>query len=118
MITAFGRNVSPEWPESELLAQSEIAQCLVVGDGASYLAALLVPSTEQVNGAMLQNAVNQANRLLPEYAQIQKWAMVRPFSMREGFLTGTGRPKRESIMQSYLPLIVSLLKEESYANVL
>lgn len=117
LITAFGRNVSPEWPESELLAQSEIAQCLVVGDGAPYLAALLVPSTDQVNGAMLQHAVNRVNGLLPEYAQIQKWAMVRPFSMLEGFLTGTGRPKRESIIQSYLPLIGSLLKDESYANV-
>ena len=116
LITASGRNVSPEWPESELLAQSEIAQCLVVGDGSSYLAALLVPATEQVNGAMLQDAVDKANGLLPEYAQIQKWAMVRPFTMLEGFLTGTGRPKREAIMQSYLPLIVSLLKEESCAN--
>lgn len=117
LITALGRNVSPEWPESELLAQAEIAQCLVVGDGASFLAALLVPATEQVNDVMLQKAVDQANALLPDYAQIQKWAKVRPFTLQEGLLTGTGRPKRETIMQSYHPLIESLFKEESYANI-
>ncbi|MDH5427034.1 MAG: AMP-binding protein [Nitrospirota bacterium] len=117
LITAFGRNVSPEWPESELLAQSEIAQCLVLGDGASYLAALLVPATKQINDPILQLVVDQANTRLPDYAQIQKWAKVRPFTLQEGFLTGTGRPKRETIMQSYHPLIQTLFREESYANV-
>jgi len=117
LITACGRNVSPEWPESELLAQAGIAQCLVVGDGTSYLAALLVPTTKQVSDAMLQDVVDQTNHLLPEYAQIQKWAKVRPFTQREGLLTGTGRPKRETIMQSYHPLIEILLTEEFNANI-
>jgi long-subunit acyl-CoA synthetase (AMP-forming) len=117
LITASGRNVSPEWPESELLAQPEIAQCLVVGDGTSFLAALLVPIAAQVNDVMLQKAVDQANALLPEYARIQNWAKVRPFSTMEGTLTGTGRPKREMIMQIHLLLLETLFQEGSYANI-
>ncbi|MDR4486618.1 MAG: AMP-binding protein [Nitrospirales bacterium] len=117
LITAFGRNVSPEWPESELLAQPEIAQCLVVGDGASYLAALLVPTGEQVSDVMLQKAVDQANARLPAYARIHQWARVRPFTVLEGLLTGTGRPKREMIVRFYHTLIHTLFKEEAYANI-
>ena len=43
LITSFGRNISPEWVESELLSQPEIAQAVVYGDGAPALSAFLVP---------------------------------------------------------------------------
>ena len=43
LITSFGRNVSPEWPEAELLAGRAIAQAAVFGEARARLCALLVP---------------------------------------------------------------------------
>ncbi|HAL21818.1 MAG TPA: long-chain acyl-CoA synthetase, partial [Stenotrophomonas sp.] len=52
-ITAFGRNVSPEWIESELLAHPAIAQALVWGEGQADNVALLVPRVAQQDSATL-----------------------------------------------------------------
>jgi len=118
LITAYGRNVSPEWPESELLSQPEIMQCIVFGDAAPHLAALIVPSLSSTSDVMLQKAIDQTNQSLPEYAQINTWQKVLPFTVREGLLTGTGRPRRTSIFQAHNSLIKALSKEDSYANIL
>ncbi len=40
--TAFGRNVSPEWVESELLGNGALLQAAVYGDGMPYNVAVLV----------------------------------------------------------------------------
>jgi long-subunit acyl-CoA synthetase (AMP-forming) len=44
IVTSFGRNVSPEWVETMLLGDLRIAFCAVVGHGAPYLTAVIVPS--------------------------------------------------------------------------
>jgi acyl-CoA synthetase (AMP-forming)/AMP-acid ligase II len=44
LITAYGRNISPEWVEAALTAQPEIAQAVVVGDARPWLSAILVPA--------------------------------------------------------------------------
>ena len=44
IVSSFGRNISPEWVETMLLGDQRIAFCAVVGHGAPYLTALLVPS--------------------------------------------------------------------------
>lgn len=44
IVTSFGRNVSPEWVETMLLADMRIAFCAVVGHGAPYLTAVIIPS--------------------------------------------------------------------------
>ena len=43
LISSFGRNISPEWVESELLAGPLLAQAVVVGDAKPYCAALVHP---------------------------------------------------------------------------
>ncbi len=118
LITAYGRNISPEWPESELLAQPEIAQCFVLGDGAPYLAALLVPAGAHVTSAALQAAVERANADLPEYAHIKRWQKVTPFTISGGLLTGNGRPKRDAIRHTCRAVIEALFEKEFHANVL
>ncbi|HEX6266191.1 MAG TPA: AMP-binding protein, partial [Burkholderiales bacterium] len=44
LITSYGRNVSPEWPEAELLAGGAIAQAAVFGEARPQLCALVVPA--------------------------------------------------------------------------
>jgi acyl-CoA synthetase (AMP-forming)/AMP-acid ligase II/pyrroloquinoline quinone (PQQ) biosynthesis protein C len=99
IITAHGRNISPEWVESALLAQSGIAQAMVYGEAQSSLSALIVPSSLDAD---LAQAVAAANVSLPEYAQVAQWRGVLPFTPANGQLTGNGRPKRDAITAAYL----------------
>lgn len=118
LITSFGRNISPEWPESELLSQTEIHQCLVYGDATAYLCALIVPSSLNVSNASIQHAIDRTNHILPDYAHIKTWASVTPFTADDGLLTGNGRIKRQAIISTYATLLQSLYKEDMHANIL
>jgi acyl-coenzyme A synthetase/AMP-(fatty) acid ligase len=102
LITSFGRNVSPEWVESTLLSQPEIAQAVVFGDAQPYLTALLVPLSAQAD---LAAGVQRANNSLPEYARVQVFHAIAPLNLADGTLTGTGRPRREAIAKQYQQLI-------------
>ncbi|WP_219893425.1 AMP-binding protein [Aquisediminimonas profunda] len=99
IITSHGRNISPEWVESELTNQPGILQAMVFGDGLAELGALIVPS-----GAMsdLDGAVAAANARLPAYARIGHFRHVAPFTPMNGMLTGNGRLKRQAIFQAYV----------------
>lgn len=100
LITSFGRNVSPEWVESVLLAQPEIAQALVAGEAQAALSAVLVPLPGQ-SEASLHRAVGRANETLPDYARIGGWVAASPFTFQNGMATGNGRPVRSTILNHY-----------------
>ena len=97
LITSYGRNISPEWVESALLAQPEIMQAVVYGDAQPFLTALIVPTTQ----SGVDDGVKRCNATLPDYAQIKSFHLVPPFTAAEGMLTGTGRPRREQILKRY-----------------
>lgn len=101
-ITAWGRNVSPEWIEAELTQHPHIAQALACGEGRSQAVAVLVPRDQSLTRIQLERAVTQVNAGLPDYARIG--AVVRadePFSAANGQLTGNGRPRRAAIVTRY-----------------
>jgi len=99
IVTSFGRNVSPEWVEAALLAQPDIAQAVVHGDGKPAPEALLVAARPDAD---LARAVEAANATLPAYARIASWREVAPFTPANGMLTGNGRPRREAIAATWL----------------
>lgn len=96
IITAYGRNISPEWVEAALTAQPEIAQAVVVGDARPWLAAVLVPAPG-VSADELAWAMARANSFLPDYARVADWFAASPFTPAEGLATGNGRPLRAAI---------------------
>lgn len=98
LITSYGRNISPEWVESALLLQPAIAQIVVYGDAQPYLSAFIVPSFDEAD---IQHAIDTANKALPGYAQIKDFRIVPPFTIKDGMLTGTGRPRRNKIITLY-----------------
>lgn len=105
IVTAFGRNVSPEWVETTLLAQTGIWQCFVTGHGQPYLGALILAEDE----TLAAQAVAEANTTLPDYARIQHWALIeQAFSTDNDCLTANGRLRRHHIEQHYQDLIQSL----------
>lgn len=108
LITGFGRNVSPEWPESLLLESGALAQAVVFGDARPYLVAAVVPLAAGTGTKAIRAAVEEANRQLPDYARIGRWLAVEPFLPANGLATANGRPRRDAIWQRYRPQIESL----------
>ncbi len=98
LITSYGRNVSPEWVEATLLTQPAVAQVIVYGDAQPSLSAFVVPASSDAN---IEAAIQAANKTLPDYAQIKDFQIVPPFTVQNGTLTGTGRPRRDQISTLY-----------------
>lgn len=106
LISSFGRNINPEWVESELLAHPELAQAVVVGDGRPFCCALIFPRIKKMNDAAIQRLIDATNRDLPDYAQILRWHRLRePMKAADGLLTDNGRPKRQPIHQHFANII-------------
>jgi hypothetical protein len=113
IVTAHGRNVSPEWIEAALLAQPAIAQAVVHGDGERALSALVVPSGPDAD---IKSAIAAANVTLPAYAQILRWRPTQPFTRDNGMLTTNGRLRRTAILSAHfnggeMPFFDQLLAE-------
>jgi long-subunit acyl-CoA synthetase (AMP-forming) len=109
IVTSFGRNVSPEWPESLLLESALLAQAAVFGEGRPALAAVLVPASPQVEDAALGALVAQVNARLPDYARIRGWVRAsEPFTPRGGLATPNGRVKREAAASRYASELAGL----------
>lgn len=110
-ITAFGRNVSPEWVERELSIESAIAQCCVFGEAHPFNVAVIV-ARQGVDSEMVERAVVEANARLPDYARVSLWLLAEEvFSVANGLWTGTGRPRREHIFNAYAEKINRLYEE-------
>lgn len=103
LITAFGRNVAPEWVESELLAEPEILQAMTLGEAQAALSALIVPVPGAPTAAV-EAAVQRANSRLPDYARIAHWRETPPFDPAAGQVTANGRPRREVLSRTYADL--------------
>lgn len=117
-ITAFGRNIAPEWVERELTVTAAIAQAVVYGEARPFNTAVLVPRAGGNAGAVAR-AVAEANARLPDYARIRRWILAdAPFSLANGQWTGTGRPRRQMIWSAYAERIRAIYEEEEIHGVL
>ena len=93
LISSFGRNISPEWVEAQLLTQPIIYQAAVLGDGEPALSAVIVVNQNWLDSdgnsnANMSNsnsndnneihkavaeAIERTNNTLPDYARIKHW---------------------------------------------
>ncbi|MGB5722213.1 MAG: AMP-binding protein [Woeseiaceae bacterium] len=101
-ITSFGRNLSPEWVESELLAGPVLQQAVIVGDDRPHCVALVYPRDPSTSDREIAGWIDQANLGLPDYARVSRWyRLPKALSARDGLLTDNGRPKRDNVEQTY-----------------
>lgn len=106
-ITAFGRNVAPEWVEAELTAQPAIAQAAVFGEARPFNVAVVVPRAGV--SETLAAAVAAVNRRLPDYAQIRELVVAdAPFTTANELATANGRLRRDGIAQVYGERVAAL----------
>ncbi len=116
LVTAFGRNVAPEWVEAALTAQPEIVQAVAFGDARPWLAAVVV-ALPGVDATALARAVARANAGLPDYACVGDWIVVAPFTPGNAQATGNGRPIRAAIDTCYGDAIAALYRNKELSHV-
>ncbi len=116
-ITAYGRNVSPEWIESELTAQPAIAQAAVYGEAQSFNVAVLVPAVR--DSSVLMQAISAANSRLPDYGRINAWVIAdEPFLPTNGLSSANGSLRRTEIERRYAKPIAECYENKTQQVVL
>ena len=119
LVTSFGRNVSPEWPETLLLENPILSQAAVFGDACPYLVAVLVPASAQTDDSALAQLVSEVNARLPDYAQIRRFVRASdPFTTRNGLATANGRVRRDAVSRHYASRLSALYGDgnDAYAH--
>jgi len=116
-ITAFGRNVAPEWVECALSASPAIAQAAVFGEARPWNAAVLVPRNGATT-ASLELDVRRVNDSLPDYARVTRWIVAEEaFAPSNGMATANGRLKRDAVFARYGAQLDRLYDEEAMTHV-
>ncbi|MGY4303857.1 long-subunit acyl-CoA synthetase (AMP-forming) [Bradyrhizobium sp. USDA 4369] len=100
IVTALGRNISPEWVETTLLQDANIAFCAVAAAEAG-LAALIVPSSQAAEWFALAGTDAVEARIaglcaaLPAYARPLRVKVISLAGAKDaGLLTDNGRIRR------------------------
>jgi long-chain acyl-CoA synthetase len=131
LITAGGKSVAPAPLENWLRSHPLISQVMLVGDGLPYVSALITLDRDglthwrQMNGkhpvppellmddtellAVLQRAVDEANKLVSRPESIRRFAMLPvDFTEEAGHLTPSMKLRREAVMKDFATEIEGL----------
>lgn len=112
LISSYGRNISPEWVESELLANPLITEAIVIGDALPFCAALIAVRSPNITDASVQEWIDSVNSKLPDYARVQRWLRLAiPLTANPRFMTENGRPRRDIIDLAFQQEIQQLYGE-------
>jgi len=134
IITAGGKNITPQKIENSLKSSVFINDAVVIGDRRPYLVALLVLDEETVGKwatdrqlpyttyrdlsqhpavvKLIESEVARINKRLARVEAIKRFAILpKRLYHEEGEVTATLKVKRASIAQKYAALIESLYEE-------
>lgn len=117
LINSFGRNISPEWIEAELLATQCFRTVIVFGEAQPFCGALLVPHQPDMPQSMIRAVVDKVNAALPDYAQIGDWLVsTQPLEHIDGLVTSTGKPVRNNILAYFDDRIQAMYEMNQCVN--
>jgi long-chain acyl-CoA synthetase len=123
-VTAGGKNVAPAVLEDRVRAHALISQCMVIGDGRPFIAALVtideeaLPKWLETQGrqhlepagliqdpallAEIQTAIDEANKAVSKAEAIRVFRILpRDFTEATGELTPSLKVKRAVVMKEY-----------------
>ncbi len=108
IVTAGGKNVAPAVLEDRVRASAFVSQCLVVGDGKPFIAALITIDTETWTGSLddpallaeVQKAVDDANTQVSKAESIRKFQILADdWTEENGYLTPSFKVKRNAVLR-------------------
>ncbi|TCK07588.1 AMP-binding protein [Marinobacterium mangrovicola] len=107
LISSFGRNLSPEWVESEWVAQPRVQQAVLFGEARPFN--VLLVHAPSLNDSTLEAIRQRLNTQLPDYARVAGWCRIQTAMTAEnGLYTANGRPRRDAIASRYADRIEAL----------
>ncbi|WP_096087412.1 AMP-binding protein [Agaribacterium haliotis] len=110
IITANGRNVSPEWLEVSLCCQQGVNNAVIVGDGLQKLYALVVTEPETDLAVLHTQLERYGREFMSDIERPDEYVFLRADDARlSECWTITGRPRRDHIKD----LVISLTRKES-----
>jgi len=104
IITPGGDNISPVKIENDLIKLNFIEQALIYGDNKPYLVLLIVLSPDQkvISDEIIHHEIEKINKNLSKIEKIKKYFIIKEqFTIENGMLTPTLKPKRYKIIQKY-----------------
>lgn len=128
LVNAYGKNIYPTPVENTYLKSPKIEGVFLIGDKREYITAIIIPSREllqetfgldnaffeqpglfihdkQINDWLAQDIRKYSNELA-KFERIKNFCIKRnPFSMDEGEITPTMKPKRKVIEKKYAEAI-------------
>ncbi|HEX7255810.1 MAG TPA: long-chain fatty acid--CoA ligase [Gaiellaceae bacterium] len=113
IVTAGGKNVSPQNIENELKASKYVSQALVIGDRRPFLTAL-ISLDEAAKGlsdpqGLVQEIVEEVNEDKASFEQVKRFAIVpRDFSAEHDEVTPTMKLRRKIVQDHFASDIESL----------
>jgi long-chain acyl-CoA synthetase len=131
IVTAGSKNVAPAVLEDRLRAHPLVSQCMVVGDNQPFIASLITIDQDMLKGwiaannksgatletllndpdliAVIQTAVDEANKAVSEAESIRKFTILpTDFTIAGGQLTAKLSLKRHVIGEQYAAEIAAL----------
>jgi len=105
IVTAGGKNISPQVIENALKTSPYVSNAVVVGDNRPYIVALITVDPDEVKAlgaphspevqAAIEHTVAEVNAELGRVEQIKRFAILpRDFSTEQGEITATLKLKR------------------------
>jgi len=132
LVTAGGKNVAPAVLEDRLRAHALVDQCMVVGDGEPFIAAIITLDPESVPAwakshdkseriedlvddpdlhAEIQKAVDEANKAVSHAESIRKFSIIPDAWTEEGGqLTPSLKLKRNVVMREFRDEVEALYR--------
>jgi long-chain acyl-CoA synthetase len=135
LVNSYGKNIYPTPVENTYLKSPRIEGVFLIGDKREYITAIIIPAKETMQETFnLDNAFFEKPELFIEEQEINDWIAQdikrlsndlakferiknfkvkrHPFSMDEGEITPTLKPKRKVIEKKYAEHIDEMYKEE------
>ena len=104
-----GDMVAPAKLEALLMAEGEIAQAVVAGEGQPGILALIVPADGMAK--KLEAAVKRVNAKLSAIERIRRWrALDEPFTIENGLLTASMKVRRRAVLERHAEALHALQK--------